>query len=221
MKYRDWEPLYAAILQDFGFDRAKDEEAAQIASELLAAKRGWAAEPVKEAIETLIRGKRAFICGNAPRLARDLKARAQELERSLVPTDTVLIAADGATSTLLYEGLLPDIICTDLDGTIADIIAANRLGAIVVVHAHGDNIPLLKTVLPVLNENLLCTTQSEPLLTVFNFGGFTDGDRCVFLAQEYGAQSIELLGFDFEDPSVTERKRKKLRWAKRLISATL
>jgi uncharacterized Rossmann fold enzyme len=221
MRYRDWEPLYAAILQDFGFDRAKDEEAARIAAELLAAKRWWAAEPVKEAIETLIRGRRAFICGNAPCLARDLKTRAQELERVSDSPDTVVIAADGATSVLLHDGLLPDIVCTDLDGTIADIIAANRLGAIVVVHAHGDNIPLLKKVLPVLNENLLCTTQSEPLHTVFNFGGFTDGDRCVFLAQEYGARSIELLGFDFDDPSVTERKRKKLKWAKRLISAIL
>ncbi|HDS45339.1 MAG TPA: DUF115 domain-containing protein [Methanomicrobia archaeon] len=219
MRYRDWEPLYAAILRDFGFDRAKDEEAARIAAELLAAKQGWAAEPVKAAIETRIRDRRAFVCGNAPCLAHDLEMRAQELERAFGSTDIVVIAADGATSVLIHAGLLPDIVCTDLDGTIADIIAANRLGTIVVVHAHGDNIPLLKKVIPVLNENLLCTTQSEPLPTVFNFGGLTDGDRCVFLAQACGARSIELIGFDFEDPSVTERKRKKLQWAKRLISA--
>ncbi len=221
MRYSDWEPLYAAILRDFGFDRAKDEEAARIASDILVAKRGWAAEPVKAAIETRIRGRQAFICGNAPCLARDLKARAQELERASEASDAAVIAADGAASVLLHEGLLPDIVCTDLDGTIADIITANRLGAIAVVHAHGDNIPLLTKVLPVLNEKLLCTTQSKPLHNVFNFGGFTDGDRCVFLALEYGARSIELLGFDFEDRSVSERKRKKLTWAKRLISDLL
>ncbi len=221
MRYSDWEPLYAAILRDFGFDRAKDEEAARIASDILAAKRGWAAAPVKAAIETRIRGRQAFICGNAPCLARDLKARTQELERASEASDAAVIAADGATSVLLHEGLLPDIVCTDLDGTIADIITANRLGAIAVVHAHGDNIPLLTKVLPVLNEKLLCTTQSKPLHNVFNFGGFTDGDRCVFLALEYGARSIELLGFDFEDRSVSERKRKKLTWAKRLISDLL
>ncbi len=221
MRYSDWEPLYAAILRDFGFDRAKDEEAARIASDILVAKRGWAAAPVKAAIETRIRGRQAFICGNAPCLARDLKARAQELERASEASDAAVIAADGATSVLLHEGLLPDIVCTDLDGTIADIITANRLGAIAVVHAHGDNIPLLTKVLPVLNEKLLCTTQSKPLHNVFNFGGFTDGDRCVFLALEYGARSIELLGFDFEDRSVSERKRKKLTWAKRLISDLL
>jgi len=135
--------------------------------------------------------------------------------------DFVVIAADGATSVLLRNAIIPDIVCTDLDGTIPDIITANRLGSILVVHAHGDNIPMLKKVLPALTENVLCTTQSKPFHNVYNFGGFTDGDRCVFLAKECGAQSIELIGFDFEDEQVTARKKKKLKWAKRLIGEIL
>ena len=59
--------------------------------------------------------------------------------------------------------------------------------------------------------------QCRPPQGLYNFGGFTDGDRCVFLAKELGAASIKLVGFDFEDESVTPRKRKKLAWAKRLI----
>ncbi|MBU2617645.1 MAG: DUF115 domain-containing protein, partial [Euryarchaeota archaeon] len=61
------------------------------------------------------------------------------------------------------------------------------------------------------------STQSAPLKNVHNFGGFTDGDRCVFIAKEFGAESIALIGFDFEDSNVSEVKQKKLQWAKKLI----
>jgi uncharacterized Rossmann fold enzyme len=221
MKYRDWEPLYEEILRDFGFDRAKDEEAARLASELMASKLTSDERTVKQEVEALISGKRVLICGNAPCLERELKEKEREFERSLIDRNFVILAADGATSVLLRNAIIPDIVCTDLDGTIPDIITANRLGSILVVHAHGDNREMLKKVLPTLNENVLCTTQSKPLHNVYNFGGFTDGDRCVFLANEFGARSIELLGFDFEDEQVTEQKKKKLQWAKRLISAIL
>jgi hypothetical protein len=221
MRYNDWEPIYEEIVNDFGFDRKRDEEAARVASELLAYKRRRVGKAVKEEVEELIRGKRVLICGNAPRLERDLREKEKEFDVFPFSHTYVVIAADGATSVLLRTAIIPDIVCTDLDGTIADIITANRLGSIVVVHAHGDNIEMLRRVLPALNEHVLCTTQSEPLPNVHNFGGFTDGDRCVFLAKEFGARSIELLGFDFEDEQVSERKRKKLKWAKRLISAIL
>jgi uncharacterized Rossmann fold enzyme len=221
MKYRDWEPLYEEILRDFGFDRAKDEEAARLASELMASKLTSDERTVKQDVEALISGKRVLICGNAPCLERELKEKEREFERSLIDRNFVILAADGATSVLLRNAIIPDIVCTDLDGTIPDIITANRLGSILVVHAHGDNRETLKKVLPTLNENVLCTTQSTPLHNVYNFGGFTDGDRCVFLAKEFGARSIELVGFDFDDEQVTEQKKKKLQWAKRLISAIL
>ncbi|MDI6810525.1 MAG: DUF115 domain-containing protein [archaeon] len=235
MRYNDWEPIYEEIVKDFGFNRKKDDEAARVASELLAYKRRNGEKAVKEEVEELIKGKRVLICGNAPCLERDIREKEKEfdlfpfshnkplqgLRGRWAEPHYVVIAADGATSVLLRNAIIPDIVCTDLDGTIADIITANRLGSIIVVHAHGDNIEMLRKVLPALNENVLCTTQSEPLHNVHNFGGFTDGDRCVFLAKEFGALSIELLGFDFEDEQVSERKRKKLKWAKRLISDIL
>jgi uncharacterized Rossmann fold enzyme len=221
MRYSDWEPIYKEILKDFGFDRAKDDEAAKVASEIIAYKRNTGEKTVKQELEELITGKRVIICGNAPCLERDIREKEKEFDVVHFSRDCVVIAADGATSVLLRNAIIPDLVCTDLDGTIADIITANRLGAIIVVHAHGDNIEMLKKVLPALNENVLCTTQSKPLHNVHNFGGFTDGDRCVFLAKEFGARSIELIGFDFEDEQVSEQKRKKLTWAKRLIGDIL
>jgi uncharacterized Rossmann fold enzyme len=220
MRYKAWEPIYEEILKDFGFKREKDEEAARIASGIISRK-GNKGKDVKRVIESLIKGKTAIICGNAPCLENDI--REKELNND-IPSfrKYVVIAADGATSVLLRNAIIPDIVVTDLDGNIADIIYANRLGSIIVVHAHGDNIEVLEKVLPSLNENVICTTQSKPVSpSVHNFGGFTDGDRCVFLAKEFGAKRIELVGFDFEDKNVSERKRKKLKWAKRLIGEIL
>ena len=221
MRYKAWEPIYEEILKDFGFKREKDEEAARIASEIISRK-GNKGKDVKRVIESLIKGKTAIICGNAPCLENDIREKELNNDIPSFPRKYVVIAADGATSVLLRNAIIPDIVVTDLDGNIADIIYANRLGSIIVVHAHGDNIEMLKKILPSLNENVICTTQSKPVSpSVHNFGGFTDGDRCVFLAKEFGAKRIELMGFDFEDKNVSERKRKKLKWAKRLIGEIL
>ncbi len=214
MQYCDWEPTYKEILADFGFDRAKDEEAARIAAEILS-RSDNKNEHVEQELERLIKGKAVIICGNAPCLVGDIN------KHDLFTASRVVIAADGATSVLLHEDIIPHIVVTDLDGNVADILYANQLGAVIVVHAHGDNIELLRTVLPTLRGNVICTTQSKPIHKVYNFGGFTDGDRCVFLAKEFGAMEIVLLGFDFEDTEVSARKKKKLKWAKRLICDVL
>jgi uncharacterized Rossmann fold enzyme len=89
-----------------------------------------------------------------------------------------------------------------------------------VVHAHGDNVDALSEEVPRL-KRVVGTTQSKPLDNVYNFGGFTDGDRCVFLAQEFGARSITLIGFDFKDTNVTPLKKKKLVWAEKLINMAM
>ena len=48
-------------------------------------------------------------------------------------------------------------------------------------------------------KNCIGTTQSKPFSKIQNFGGFTDGDRGVFLANHYGAKKIILFGMDFGD----------------------
>ncbi|MEA1869387.1 MAG: 6-hydroxymethylpterin diphosphokinase MptE-like protein, partial [Euryarchaeota archaeon] len=124
-------------------------------------------------------------------------------------------------TVLMANRMIPDVIVTDLDGTIEDIISASRKGSFVVVHAHGDNIPAVESVVPLLSWKVLGTTQAEPFDGIYNFGGFTDGDRCVFLAKASGAASVMLFGFDYDDPDVNDVKKKKLRWAKRLIEEYL
>ncbi|MFH1322856.1 MAG: 6-hydroxymethylpterin diphosphokinase MptE-like protein, partial [Methanobacteriota archaeon] len=152
-------------------------------------------------------GKDVLVCGNALTLSNDLDKI--NTERYLI------IAADGATSTLLEKGIVPDMIVTDLDGYIPDEIEANRKGALMVVHAHGDNMKRLEAVRDM--KDVIGTTQAAPLANVYNFGGLSDGDRCVFLAHSFNARSITLAGFNFRDEKVTDIKKKKLKWARKLI----
>lgn len=86
-----------------------------------------------------------------------------------------------------------------------------------VVHAHGDNMDKVADLVPGL-DRVVGTTQSVPLRNVHNFGGFSDGDRAVFLSVWFYAKKVKLLGFDYHDPSVNEIKKKKLKWAERLIA---
>ncbi|MCX6677165.1 MAG: DUF115 domain-containing protein [Methanothrix sp.] len=207
MQFATWEPLYQTILQDFGFSPGRDEEAAKLLAELLRDQ-----EPQLRAAEAKVAGRMIVVCGNAPSLEKELD--------ELQGRDAVFLAADGATQVLLGRGIVPDIVVTDLDGPFPAILKANLEGSIMVVHAHGDNLDALKKYVPKLRR-IMGTVQCRPPPGLYNFGGFTDGDRCVFLARELGAASIKLLGFDFEDEGVTPRKKKKLAWAKRLIDLAL
>ncbi len=209
MNFNDWEPIYEEILNDFGFSREEDEASAQLLSELLKKKRNSLFTLDK--LQNIIKDKEVIVCGKAPRLLNDV-TKLQTKKKG------VIVAADGATSTLLSRGIMPHVIVSDLDGVMDDIIKANERCAVVVVHAHGDNITKLRSYVPQL-QKIVGTTQSRPLSNVFNFGGFTDGDRAIYLAKHLGAKEIGIIGFDFEDATVGEIKKKKLRWAKRLIAA--
>ncbi|MDP2218087.1 MAG: DUF115 domain-containing protein [Methanolobus sp.] len=208
MEFAKWEPVYSRILEDMGFSRKEDERAALILSRLLDHSRTADVSVLHE----LIGEKNVLVCGNAPCLKEELG--------SVDAGNHVVIAADGAAAVVLDFGVVPDIIVTDLDGDVGKEIIANNRGSLMVVHAHGDNIDKLERYVPLLHS-IVGSTQSVPLKNVYNFGGFSDGDRCVFLAKEFGAAKIILIGFDFNDEDVTPTKKKKLQWAKRLIRELL
>jgi hypothetical protein len=138
----------------------------------------------------LIKGKECIVLGAGPSLDDDL----EKLERAGFLNKT-LIAADGATSAVLgYRN--PEIIVTDLDGVVKDQLEAWQRGSWMVVHAHGDNIVQVRKMVRKLKERIIGTTQVEPFGRLYNFGGFTDGDRAAFMAHELGASKIYLAGMD-------------------------
>ncbi|MDF0592322.1 DUF115 domain-containing protein [Methanotrichaceae archaeon M04Ac] len=221
MRFEEWDPIYREILEEFGFSRDEDEAAALLLKGLLSGRGG---DLSLEDLDSMIRGRRVLVCGNGPGLALELGAILEEgpMARPGASRDEglVVIAADGATTPLLAAGVVPDVIVTDLDGLLPDIVAASERGSAVVVHAHGDNVAALLEYVPRLRK-VLATTQAAPLEGVYNFGGFTDGDRAVFLARHFGAEEIRLIGFDYDDPAVTPKKKKKLAWARRLVAMAL
>ena len=222
-----WWPKYLAIVTKFGYSLEEDQRAANMLSEMIAEY----ATPLTR-IKALVKNQNAVVCGAGPSLPQNLEAA---VKFDLL-AGNVLIAADGATTALVNRHLQPTLIVSDLDGRLSDILRAQRHGGIVVVHAHGDNIPLLKQCVPQLlkaqktNDGVLGSTQARPRPGVANFGGFTGGDRGVFLAEECEAETIALLGMDFGDvvgryskPTLTQDspasplKREKLLVAKQLL----
>jgi uncharacterized Rossmann fold enzyme len=169
-------------------------------------------------LQRKIAGKTTLIVGAGDSL--DSKIKYIKKNRAYVK-----IAANGATRTLIENHITPDIVVTDLDSDPAVLKKAEKAGAIMVVHGHSDNIQALKTLVPKFRR-VLGTTQVMPVEGVFNFGGFTDGDRCVFMADELGAKEIILVGMEFGDRigqsskniiTDVELKRAKLKTGKRLL----
>ena len=207
MDFFEWEPYYERILEDFGFSRSEDESVARELDRLLGGMRTH-----DRALRETLEGREVTVVGNGPDVTKEIDA-----------ARGVLVTADEATSVALARGLLPAILVTDLDGDVADQVKANAQGTIAVLHAHGDNGPAVRTWAPRFSGRTVATTQSTPSGGLRNFGGFTDGDRAVFLADHFGAATIRLVGFDFERPSPKDAdartKQRKLDWAYILLES--
>jgi uncharacterized Rossmann fold enzyme len=215
VKLAEWFPYYQGIREEFGYSTEKDQEAARILSDMIKKK---ALDP--KVLKKKIKGKNVIVIGAGPSL-EDGKALKYVKENKKF----VKIAADGAVQFLIENKIKPDIVVTDLDGDAAFLQKAEKWGAIMVVHAHGDNTEMLKKLVPKFKK-LVGSTQVVPVENVHNFGGFTDGDRSVFLAEEFGAKKIVLVGMDFgngigkyskKKVKDIELKRQKMEASKRLL----
>jgi uncharacterized Rossmann fold enzyme len=182
MKNRGWKKRYAEILQEFNFSRKKDAESATVLNSIL--KRKF---PIKK-LEKKIKNQTVFVVGAGSSLVSSIPILKKY-------KNITKIVADGATRALIENKIRPDIVVTDLDGDPKFLKKASKCGAIMVVHSHGDNIEKLH----LASEFRSCigTTEGQQFGKIHNFGGFTDGDRCVFLAKYFMAKKIILFGMDF------------------------
>lgn len=188
MELSTWLPHYREIVKRLDLSWDEDQKAAEVLSALIDDN----FTPL-ERLRAEIADRNVIVFGAGPSLIDDLEG----LNRTSLLSKFVLVSADGATSALLEKvGTRPQVIATDLDGKVEDQIRASEEGSIVVVHAHGDNVPALRRYVPRFRRRL-GSTQVEPRKGVYNFGGFTDGDRAVFLSLELGASALVLAGMDF------------------------
>ncbi len=217
----EWLAWYHEIVRECQLDELADLEAAVLLDSML---RGKALEFTQ--IIRILSGKISIVFGAGPSLEIDIEKYIDFSQKD----GFVVLAADGATTALLKHGIVPDIVVTDLDGNTDDLIRAHVEGSIIVVHAHGDNINQLKNNIPLMFKNVLPTTQIEPFGCLYNFGGFTDGDRAVFLSSSAGVRAIVLAGMDLGEeigpyskpisaltPKLLTMKKKKLKIARALL----
>jgi len=206
-----WEKRYFSILKEMNYSEKKDKESALILDSILKK------TDTIEKIRKIIQGKTVFVIGSGPSLSIAIP-KLKKLKKS------IKIAADSSLEPLIDNGIIPDIIVTDLDGNEDTIKKISKTKSIFVIHAHGDNIEKLQMVKKM--KNCVGTTQTNPFNKIQNFGGFTDGDRGVFLASYFDAKKIILFGMDFGNQigkfsntkkSDREIKLKKLKIGKNLL----
>lgn len=177
-----WQQKYLEILKEFNYDRSSEIKSAKILDSILKNKFD------ADVLERKIKNKTVFVIGAGPSLMISMPY----LKKF---KNIIKIVADGATQAMLENGMVPDIIVTDLDGNMESLKKASETGSIMIVHAHGDNIRRLPHA--VSFRYCIGTTEDRPFGKIRNFGGFTDGDRCVFLANHFGASKIIMIGMDF------------------------
>jgi len=206
-----WNSRYQEILKEFNYNKRKDTDSAVLLDSILGE------ENHMEEIQSLIENQNVFVVGAGPSLSNAIPILKQFKK-------TVKIVADSALKPLIDNGIKPDIIVTDLDGDEKTFRRIGKSKTFFVVHAHGDNISKLNLI--EYFKNCIGTTQTRPFGKVQNFGGFTDGDRAVFLASYFNAKKIILFGMDFgkrigkfSNTKLSDRKikLKKLRKGKSLL----
>ena len=194
-----WWPLQEEINTEFGFSRSREEVSSRLISRLYKPKGN---------LSSFILNNKVTIVG------------AGISEKEIIP-DGIRIAADGAVSACLERNIIPDIIVTDLDGNLPEMVWANKKGSKIVVHAHGDNFSILFEFSSEIQAISLTTTY--PYSGTNCWGGFTDGDRSLMMSLGLGAKSVNLIGFNFDkigpySGDFSFRKIQKLSWALRIVN---
>ena len=227
MDFNEWEGWYKEILDTLGFSREGDENTAALLDKILDEKGCLTIEEFSDEIMKKKDTSKFIVVGAGPSIKKHIKYVKENYDLN----DYLIVSADGATTAMLEDDLVPDIVATDLDGKMEDLLAANSLGSYFVIHAHGNNEELIDNWTTKFDK-ILGTTQSVPIGHLYNFGGFTDGDRAMFFAIALGCEEMVLAGMDFgttvtkySRPNIEgatgpadEIKTKKLIFAERLLA---
>ena len=198
-----WKKRYLQILKEFNYTEKEDRESAVLLDSILKNSN------IEKKLAKKISKETVFVIGSGPSLSASIP-KIKNFKES------VKIAADSAVKPLRDNGIIPDVIITDLDGDESALKKLGKTKSIFVVHAHGDNIKRLEQARQF--KNTIGTTQTKAFGKLHNFGGFTDGDRGVFLASHFGAKKIILFGMDlgnrigrFSNTKKSERKTKLMK----------
>lgn len=208
----------------FGWSLNDDERSAQALSERMGAPEPFGVPHWSSAAREAHLERLASTCRTASRVVVVGAAATVEEVTAASEPGTVFIAADGAAGAV-PEDLPLVAVVSDLDGG-AHLHAAVNRGALLVLHAHGDNRSLWEQHLAAWAgldspPPIVLTHQGpDSVAGMHNPGGFTDGDRAVCLLRwmEVPKEVLAFVGFALDKvgpwSGVTDptRKLQKLTW---------
>ena len=107
----------------------------------------------------MIKGNTVLVIGSRPSLSTAIP-KLKKYKK------TVKIAADSSIKPLVENGIIPDIIVTDLDGDEKTLEKIGKTNSIFVVHAHGDNIKKLNFF--IVKSKDIDENQKEKIKNAYN-----------------------------------------------------
>jgi uncharacterized Rossmann fold enzyme len=197
-EFKDW---YYQIREEFKFDSKKDLKSRDLLSRILKKKNHkWKLDTILKSFrERILLKPEILIYGCGPSLEETVDTIIKKKGKAFFDKFTNF-AADGASVLLREKNIHIDAIFTDLDGITKNEFNYSSFN---IIHAHGDNIEKINQFeTEIINfQNVIGTTQVEPLGNIINPGGFTDGDRILFFLRSLikPFQKLFLIGMDFKD----------------------
>ena len=217
--------VQSEVREAFGWSEHDDTDSAELLLRTLEGHALWSPEKREATLEhlqqRLVNAERVVLLGAA--------VEPSELHR-FNDTRAVFVAADGAVGALQsYESLA--CVVSDFDGA-EHLDKAAEAGQTIIAHAHGDNSSQWKRILTKWQEHsqppslVLSHQVTKELSGMYNFGGFTDGDRalCFVLSMGVAPEKVELVGFStmkigaWSATTTPSLKMQKLEWMKRIVS---
>jgi uncharacterized Rossmann fold enzyme len=230
--YTEFKEWHSQIIDEFKFDYKREYEARDYLAGVLTKKsQGWELNSVLSLFKERILSKTAIlIYGCGPSLEETVDTILKKKGVNFFE-NFINITADGASILLRERGIKIDAIFTDLDGITKKEFNYTSFN---IIHAHGDNIEKLKFFEDEIREfeNIIGTTQIEPVPNLLNPGGFTDGDRILYFIRTLlsSFHTLYLIGMDFgnvigkyskldvkKNQEASLIKQKKLQYAIKLI----
>jgi uncharacterized Rossmann fold enzyme len=199
--FKEFKEWYLQIREEFNFDYQRDLEARNLLSEVLKKKnKQWRLDDILKTFSHRILLKPLIIIyGCGPSLEETVN-KILTKQGTTFFNKFINLAADGASVFLKEKNIRIEAIFTDLDGITQEEFNYSRFN---IIHAHGDNIEkIIQFENEIINfQNVIGTTQVEPVNNILNPGGFTDGDRILFFLRRIlnPYQKIYLIGMDFKN----------------------
>lgn len=191
---KNWyDTFYSTISTSLGYSKESDERSRNKLSILLRRK---GISTFSEGFDKLYRKfkkRNCLVFGTGPSLQNDI----MNLYPIARKAKNLVIAADGATDTLLESMIVPQITVSDLDSSSENSLISQSQERTLLVHAHGDNTELVSQLVPQMGKNILGTTQVSSVENVRNIGGFMDGDRACYLASSFEPEILVISGMGF------------------------